>query len=80
GRKLDETTVSRMQIHMKFNVPVTQCDNGEIKHKAAAMPVNQQLQHVKSKSKIIPISDSETEATSKRAVAIHEKEIDIQKK
>ncbi|CAG8817740.1 46301_t:CDS:2, partial [Gigaspora margarita] len=37
GRKLDETTVSRMQIHMKFNVPVTQHDNGEIKRKAAAM-------------------------------------------
>ncbi|CAG8786297.1 5560_t:CDS:2, partial [Gigaspora margarita] len=37
GRKLDETNVSRMQIHMKFNVPVTQRDNGEIKRKAAAM-------------------------------------------
>ncbi|CAG8857099.1 36644_t:CDS:2, partial [Gigaspora margarita] len=37
GRKLDETTISQMQIHMKFNVLVTQRNNGKIKHKAAAM-------------------------------------------
>ncbi|CAG8726066.1 8326_t:CDS:2, partial [Gigaspora margarita] len=37
GRKLDETTVSRMQMHIKFNVLVTQRDNGEIKRKVAAM-------------------------------------------
>ncbi|RIB14152.1 hypothetical protein C2G38_2248429 [Gigaspora rosea] len=90
GRKLDETTVSRMQIHMKFNVPVTHRDNGEIKRKAVAMTrksaatthKKNKLQakknlSKKSKSKIITISDSETEATSSKKPKIKSESNDL---
>ncbi|CAG8780622.1 3277_t:CDS:1, partial [Gigaspora rosea] len=37
GKKLNEITINRIQIHTKFDVSITCCDNGEIKHKSIAM-------------------------------------------
>ncbi|CAG8760654.1 22687_t:CDS:2, partial [Gigaspora margarita] len=93
SRKLDETTISRMQIHMKFNVPVTQRDNGEIKRKAAAMTRKSAVTtHKKATSSKKPKIKSEANdlheleieerkiMIKERAVVIREKEIDIRKK
>ncbi|CAG8806091.1 14720_t:CDS:2, partial [Racocetra persica] len=37
GKKLDEITINRIQVHIKFGVPITQRDSGEIKRKSIAM-------------------------------------------
>ncbi|CAG8624721.1 912_t:CDS:2 [Dentiscutata erythropus] len=78
-KKLDETTVNRMQIYTKFNIPVSQRDNGEIKFKATAMTCKsaattqkknkQQPKRNLSKkvpNKIIIFSDSEKETISNK--------------
>ncbi|CAG8532680.1 5703_t:CDS:2, partial [Cetraspora pellucida] len=80
GKKLDEITINRIQVHIKFGVPITQCNSGKIKCKSIAMTCKKNknkssnFNNSKSKKKlpkrsqdiITILSDSETEMTSNK--------------
>ncbi|CAG8788833.1 17591_t:CDS:2, partial [Gigaspora rosea] len=72
GKKLDEIAIIRIQVHIKFSVPITQCDNGEIKCKLAVMTPKTNLQILRVKI--------ELETNNQHELKIEEQKIILQER
>ncbi|CAG8635671.1 20687_t:CDS:2, partial [Gigaspora rosea] len=92
GKKLDEIAINQIQVHIKFSVPITQRDNGEIKRAMThiiTIPSDSEKEMISNKRVKIELEtnnqhelkiEEQKIILQERAIAIREKEVELRRK